>query len=632
MVNSSPFGDLHGVHAGCAHSSDTCTAVNGISLGDSGILAHTMSHLVQQPSGEWECTIASRLAALSGRICDTFAGRSLPQEEFISSQPEQLHNSAAVTRVKAVMQARCEGQDVVNDKVTILTLNALSLAGQLEEAGSDNHQPVDGLHKTGPPPLCQAGQLVFLSKKLQHEAVDLACIQESRLKLPDDFSVGDYWVLQNAATRGVGGLLILVSKGHNNKILRHRAVGSRVLHATIRCKGILVFVLAAHAPIQKSPAHVHEEFARHLCSALACKPQGAILLGGADLNTRMGKLPDGISISGHLASVCPRRAYHAKGLIDCLQEHRVSLVNTFLNTAHDLGDAANSADSNTCPSSENENLTQAQHDDIATWLHPRSKKTFQIDFILACDSSMSSCVSCYALPWSYMDLLSGSDHRAVLASFMVRSPKTKHPPQPTRRHQSVEHLKDFKQSMARRMQEFAPSTSHTPMQVTHLLQEMATETLKETKPKKQQRRSEWIADTTWTEMTHLNSLRKIVRNYRHHANRVSVHLPVTLLHVPGAADDVDYPLKIMHEDISACTLDRMQSYIKVYTRLVRKHLREDKRKWVDQQCGQSQLHFNRREAFEAFQLVKQISRTKPKRSGVALSLEDGTVTMEEEQL
>eukprot|EP00971_Amphidinium_carterae_P267627 5309097-Amphidinium_carterae.1 len=138
---------------------DTCTAVNGIGQDDNGILAHTMSHLVQHPSGEWECTLANRLAALSGRIRGTFVGRSLPQTEFISSHIEQLPNSVAVTCVKPVAQGQREGREEVNDKITILTLNALSLAGQLEERSNDNPQPLDGSTKTGPPPLCQAGQL-----------------------------------------------------------------------------------------------------------------------------------------------------------------------------------------------------------------------------------------------------------------------------------------------------------------------------------------------------------------------------------------------------------------------------------------------------------------------------------------
>eukprot|EP00971_Amphidinium_carterae_P331938 6465802-Amphidinium_carterae.3 len=363
----------------------TGTSVNGNEEVDCGVLAHMMSHLVQQHSGEWMYKSSAQLAASCGQWSNTFAvGHVQPHFEFISGQAgcaTHLDSTPTISPlVSDYTHNRQVPPDEVNDKITILTLNALSLAGRLEESPAVHATTDDGMASQGPPPLCQAGQLVYLCKRLQQESVDIACIQESRLALPDDFSVGDYWVIQNAASRGVGGILILVAKGSNNKILRHRAIGSRVLHSTVRCKGINVFVVAAHAPIQKSPAEVHEEFAQHLRSALACKPQGAILLGGADLNTRMGVLPEGITIAGQLASVCPKKAYHAKGLLDCLQEFQVSLVNTFIDSssAHHPESESIEQDSDTSPAMQNANLTQAQHDAIATWFHPRSKKTFQI--------------------------------------------------------------------------------------------------------------------------------------------------------------------------------------------------------------------------------------------------------------
>eukprot|EP00971_Amphidinium_carterae_P240513 4774765-Amphidinium_carterae.1 len=71
------------------------------------------------------------------------------------------------------------------DTFTVLTWNSLSLAGDKEAKGITDHgQP----SATPPPALCQPGSLSHLAEKLSAEGITVACIQESRLSLPEDFS------------------------------------------------------------------------------------------------------------------------------------------------------------------------------------------------------------------------------------------------------------------------------------------------------------------------------------------------------------------------------------------------------------------------------------------------------------
>eukprot|EP00971_Amphidinium_carterae_P133042 2634456-Amphidinium_carterae.1 len=140
------------------------------------------------------------------------------------------------------------------DTFTVLTLNTLSMADRTDE--DDKTAPSKALQ--------QPGQLKHLSQQLKREGIKVAFLQETRLTLPDDFKLKDYHVLSNSAVKGVGGLITLVTKESGVSVINSRAVGHRILAATISYKGTTIVALGAHAPIRRAPVEQHQKFAREI--------------------------------------------------------------------------------------------------------------------------------------------------------------------------------------------------------------------------------------------------------------------------------------------------------------------------------------------------------------------------------
>eukprot|EP00971_Amphidinium_carterae_P205122 4070860-Amphidinium_carterae.2 len=184
----------------------------------------------------------------------------------------------------------CEQSDF--ETFTVLTWNSLSLAGDKEAKVLTNRKSTS----VSPHGLCQPGSLSHLTDKLAAEGVTVACIQESCLTLPEDFTTTKFHVLQNPATRGVGGLLVLVAKATGLRLAQHRCYGARVMTVRVQFHSTAVYLINAHAPIRRAPPEDHAEFAAQLQNALARQPPGSILIGGADLNARLAVVPSEISV------------------------------------------------------------------------------------------------------------------------------------------------------------------------------------------------------------------------------------------------------------------------------------------------------------------------------------------------
>eukprot|EP00971_Amphidinium_carterae_P034734 683694-Amphidinium_carterae.3 len=479
------------------------------------------------------------------------------------------------------------------------------------------------------PPLCQPGQITNLCAQLEKEVIHLAFVQESRLALPTDFTTATYHVICNPADKGIGGLLILAYKAPGTRILHHKTIGRRVLCATIRYKGICIFAISAHAPIRRAPAEQHRDFARALKSALALKPQGAVLICGVDMNTRVGDTTGDFTIAGDWASTCPHKAEHAQELFTVLQEFSVCLANTFINTHPGVPN-----DDGAVPRPQRDDLagcplTEEQHNSIATWWHPQTKNVYQIDFIMVSKDTLKSITTCHTMPWGHFDLMTSSDHRGVKATLMFQTGEHKQPPRPTRKHASEEHLQAFSRKVVASVADYVPPPEATPFDVTHQLQELAVRDLQATKPKRVRARSEWITKELWVEMRMLSSLRKVLKSVVK-GSRTPDCLPTTLIDWPGAPPELQLPLEITEDNLPTLDQFLLKCYANSFTRRLRSRLRACKKAWTDSQCEHSQAHFGKREAHEAFSLIKRVSGTLPKRTGTSLALRDGSVTQEPE--
>eukprot|EP00971_Amphidinium_carterae_P303145 6023499-Amphidinium_carterae.3 len=331
-------------------------------------------------------------------------------------------------------------------------------------------------------------------------------------------------------------LLMLVAKAPGLRLAQHKCYGPRVMAVRIQFHSCSLYVINAHAPIRRAPTADHAEFALQLQRALAKQPPGSTLVGGADLNARLAVVPPEVSVVGGLASHCPHNAAHAQELIHVLQRHSVHLANTFLDSkiGQDTASPVMTAPAQRIASivgttrSASASLSESEHESIATWYHAGSKKSFQIDFIFADKHAMDNLTSCSTLPWAYLDLYTFSDHRPVVASFLIQSKREKATMMQTKKHKSEQHLTDFKASLSRRLANHTVSADSTAFDVTQALQCMAREVMHETRPRGRQKKSSWISDEPWTLMNKLNTLRKLVKAWKHDRRKCSNHLPVDL--------------------------------------------------------------------------------------------------------
>eukprot|EP00971_Amphidinium_carterae_P348881 6490720-Amphidinium_carterae.3 len=506
-----------------------------------------------------------------------------------------------------------------------MTWNVLSLGDK------DSAKSVD--------PLKHTGQITFLCKRLLEENILVAFIQESRLALPEGFETATHKVLQNPSEKGIGGLLTIVAKDKDVKVLNHRLYGGRILTVTIAFKGTTIYAVNSHGPIRKAPESEHLAFAAQLSQALASKPLGALLVGGSDLNTRVMDTPDDVTISGPLASVCPYKARHAHQLLRALHRHGVFLANTFVNTAKG-GVEVHGELSTTIQFTETDDavhmdggtstgmqLTQDMHDSIATWVHPRSKKVFQIDFILTCKQSLDAISVCSTLPWAHFDVLTSSDHRAVTATFLVKHhDRKKQAQQPTRTHRSPQHLAAFKENITAKMRDLQIGPEAPPLEVTHELQSMAVEALRATKPRLAQPRKEWISQNTWKHMRLLNKLRKLLKSRMGHSTKLDHLFPLELLPAQGAPIGLALPSIVTGESWDNHATQEMKDYVNALRKLVKHLLREDKKGWFGNLCAESQGFFDVKDTLKAYEIVHQLSKVKKRRSGASLTMSDGTIT------
>eukprot|EP00971_Amphidinium_carterae_P103644 2051923-Amphidinium_carterae.4 len=458
-------------------------------------------------------------------------------------------------------------QEEVVATISILTWNTPSIAGKEEDQVKTEDQPVP---KREPPTLCRPGQLTFLCSKLREDGIDIACLQETRLSLPEGFSMATHWIAQNPAVNGHEGLIIAIDKKDDSELVSYKAVGDRILTALVRVRGTLIFVVNGHAPIRKAPAEEHERFAHNLEDALSAKPRNALLLGGADLNARVLEKDEGNDVFGPLASLCPYRAVHARHMMRTLQKRGAKLSNTFVNSRRGKNES---------------DLTEDQdpedfHAAITTWVHPRSKKELQIDFVLACCKAMDMMTFCATMPWAQYDMLTRSDHRAVKATILVSHTKTSKGPRKIRKHTSEEHLRAFKLRMREAIADYHPTPNSTSFAVVKELQEKAVEVMTATKPRAAQPRASWISSDTRSMMRELNRIRKILRGCIYPDAGCPWLLPVDLRKMPGF-DGADFPRQLTMEDVNMNGHKWLVEYVRAMTKVLRNTLRREKRLWTD---------------------------------------------------
>eukprot|EP00971_Amphidinium_carterae_P262088 5198536-Amphidinium_carterae.1 len=198
--------------------------------------------------------------------------------------------------------------------VRIVTFNALSLGDEFET-------------KSAGQGLRGSGHFAFLSKMMHELQADVCAIQESRLRLPEDFEAKDLECVHSPAMKGSGGILILVRKHARIKILDYKRVCHRILVAHIQIDGRRFKVIACHAPVRDAPEAHHRDFQSQLAPLLAKVPPQDFLVVCADMNARLGNLSQEYSVVGPWTSPI-KGSSHVLDLLDVCQRTGVHFLNT----------------------------------------------------------------------------------------------------------------------------------------------------------------------------------------------------------------------------------------------------------------------------------------------------------------
>eukprot|EP00971_Amphidinium_carterae_P066471 1316342-Amphidinium_carterae.1 len=176
--------------------------------------------------------------------------------------------------------------------------------------------------------LAEQGKLVYVTTKLSDCEVDIACVQETRLRGDLDVrKVGDYSLFTTPASRYRGGLMTLVRERPGVQTVDYVDGFLRVSRLSVRVNGRLLHIINCHAPITEAPIEDHAEFAVQLKEVVdPVRSKGKVILCG-DLNARLKGLS--YSIIGPTAlSACPFGASHRKEVLDYFQELDLFALNT----------------------------------------------------------------------------------------------------------------------------------------------------------------------------------------------------------------------------------------------------------------------------------------------------------------
>eukprot|EP00971_Amphidinium_carterae_P333044 6467536-Amphidinium_carterae.2 len=117
------------------------------------------------------------------------------------------------------------------------------------------------------------GQISYLVQRLIDLDVHVCCVQETRLALPQDFELKEFYTQHTPHQQGHGGLLTLIRKHNSTSPLHQLHINNRLQSFTFSAYGKTFTVLNLHAPVRDQPHHVHQQFQQSLLDHLHQIPQ-----------------------------------------------------------------------------------------------------------------------------------------------------------------------------------------------------------------------------------------------------------------------------------------------------------------------------------------------------------------------
>eukprot|EP00971_Amphidinium_carterae_P000546 11051-Amphidinium_carterae.1 len=427
--------------------------------------------------------------------------------------------------------------------------------------------------------LLEQGKLVFVADRLKTLEVDIACIQETRLRDKLDIeAVGEYKICSSAAEPHRGGLMILYQTRPGITLIEHCSTSTRVLRATFRINGRKLHVLAAHAPTEEDSPHAHSLFSIHVQQALGKLPSNELVVLGCDMNAKVQGL-DLKMVGENAISRCRYSAAHRLPLLTALDAKGFRMVNTFLGSDADV-----------------------------TWRHPNGSLS-QIDFIIADSSLTDMASSAKAEEWGIFDLATASDHCAVSAIFNFGARQ-----RPTKQASLPRFANDAHYA------EFADRCKHAPFAAWDGLQDPAVfiselvrsiaKDIVVTKPKKVPRKP-WISSRTWNLMFVLNRYRRLLSALLQDDHPRAALIAQEIISHEG---ENFFP----QDEQIAGPVDGCHVAIRVLGTVTKRMLREDRRRWIDQNCANIHELKERNDMRGFHREIKRLSKSRGKRAGQTL--------------
>eukprot|EP00971_Amphidinium_carterae_P027416 539769-Amphidinium_carterae.2 len=424
---------------------------------------------------------------------------------------------------------------------------------------------------------------------------DVCAIQETRLRLPEDFEVKDLECVHSPAVKGNGGLLIMVRKHPRIKILSYKRICHRILVANLQIDGRRFKIVACHAPVRDAPESHHIDFQSQLAPQLQHIPPQDFLVVCADLNARMGQLGQEFIVVGPWTSPI-KGSSHVLRLLDACQK--------------------------------NESVNNA----VATWKKASapsvvSPPRFQIDYIMGNRLLFEATQYCQPLPWAQMDALHESDHRPVLLQAVLHGhdPKSAKKGRPLlRRFVNEDHQAEFDKVFRATLKDIEKKEKFqiaTVFEKVQLIQHVALTVVQNARPDAQLVvRNPWVSKQAMAALTRLNHLRRVIAALKQRRFRQAKRLLKVF-------DDVN------SDFLRSLTLEQAVNWLNeevtLQLKMTRTCLKACKRQWVDRQCQSVSDDLAAHDSWKAYRTIKATCGRAKKPGGYRLALEDGTVTMDE---
>eukprot|EP00971_Amphidinium_carterae_P352277 6492525-Amphidinium_carterae.2 len=446
--------------------------------------------------------------------------------------------------------------------------------------------------------LAEQGKLVYVASKLRDCEVDVACVQETRLREELDVkTTGEYSLFSTPSSRYKGGLMTLVRDRAGIQTIEYDDSSPRVSRLTMLVNGHRLHVVNGHAPITEAPDAEHADFAAQLKAVVdSIRHSGRILLC-CDLNARLKGVE--LPLVGPLAvSECPLQASHRRSVLEYLQSLDLLALNTFVGS-----------------------------DDGFTWTH-NSGTLHQIDFVFG-SLWFKDAISTHVLGvWGFFDLATTTDHRHLFFSFdlgiRARNPK---------KCATATRITRFVGSAHR--DEFAHAVKSgilgnwdgilSPQEYLTKLVDQAADFMNTFRPQCATPRSPWISDDTWNCLLLLNKYRRLSSAMFRGDDAYAALLADSIIKHPGAKY---FPPE--HAD----AFDACAEAIHVLTRATRRLLRADRRRWFRSVCASLPVNSDIGHVLPTHlhQAVKRLCGGRRTRPGSRLRRTDGSIAIGKEEV